>query len=276
MSGHSVLRALAGGTAGLLLLGAPSSASDEPAHKPDSFRLQATWKPMRDSKYRLFESTESLRAMQSPRVASAAAEWPNQSIEFALPPADQPLDQPFRVPVDGFMPFLRQLHPGAAPRVTHMIPAPGAYGVVLQRDATTLDLFYRVHAGFELVQDKAWIAVAQFEGRLILEPTAHAVRHFSLTLPPTTPNIDMNVRAEGIGITADIGSVPEMTLSTERSAPDVPPDRLESVRKVLRRSFYDFAAIEWTSLQEGLERAIAEDMPLHVVILFGALTDESC
>jgi hypothetical protein len=47
-------------------------------------------------------------------------------------------------------------------------------------------------------------------------------------------------------------------------------------RQRLARMFYGFAAIQWTPFETALAKAKAEKKPLHVVVLFGTLDDESC
>jgi hypothetical protein len=245
-----------------------------------SFELKARWEPIAASKYKLHETQSSLAALRAPKPAKPVGSWPFESVQPLLPAAVQagraPLDEVFRLRVDSFLPFLRQLHPGAQGTVKHMIDHPGAFGWVLERTDDTLDVLYRVHAGFELEAERAWAALAQFEGRLVVDRRNGAVEHFSLRLPETSPNVDVNVALSKDRIIADIGTIPALGLATEKAARPCDEARLEQGRAALRRAFYEFAAIEWHSLDDGLLRAAAEDKPLHVVVLFGALADESC
>jgi len=257
---------------GLLAGFAPSAGPDGGGE----FELRARWQPMAGSKYRLHEGEPALQAMRAPKVAEESRSWPAESVSKLLPPLDSRDDQPFAVRVHAVLPFLRQLHPGAQERVTHMITHPGAFGRVLKQDESTLDVLYRVHAGFELVKGRANLAPAQFEGRLVLDRATGAVRHFSLELPPTRPNVDLNVTMGAGTVIADIGSVPAMGLSTAGPPPAVEPEALARARLELQRAFYPFAEIEWLPLAQGLERSITEERPMHLVILFGALGDESC
>ncbi len=256
---------------------AQTPVSLEPAAEAatDCFVLRAEWQPMTQSKYRLHETEPALAALRAPAVAAEVRSWPNASLASILPADGQPLGVPFRVAVADFLPFLRQIHPGACERVQHMIQAPGAFGCVVERSDATLDVLYRVHAGFEIEANAAWMAPAQFEGRLVVDRRAGTVDHFSLRLPPTRPNVVVNV-AQDFGVIADIGSIPAMSDGTAAAPRAGDTDRLRHARAVLERAFYDFAAIDWLPLEEGLERANAEELPLHVVVLFGALTDESC
>ena len=51
---------------------------------------------------------------------------------------------------------------------------------------------------------------------------------------------------------------------------------VDEARKRVARGFYPFARIDWLTLEEGLAESRASDRPLHVILLFGSLEDESC
>jgi hypothetical protein len=60
-----------------------------------------------------------------------------------------------------------------------------------------------------------------------------------------------------------------------------PAPRSESIpeaeaRLLLARRFYAFAAVEWLPFEVAVKRARKEKKPLHAVLLFGSLDDESC
>jgi hypothetical protein len=80
------------------------------------------------------------------------------------------------------------------------------------------------------------------------------------------------------GTICDIGSIPRMEL-IGGTFPELPADarRLQgpSTRK-LERAFYPFAAIDWLDLAEARKQSLATGKPLHVVLMFGSLPDESC
>jgi hypothetical protein len=67
-----------------------------------------------------------------------------------------------------------------------------------------------------------------------------------------------------------------MRVTTDGEPPPVDAATLARARLALSRSLYAFARIDWVPFPESLARAAAEDKPLHVVVLFGALGDESC
>jgi hypothetical protein len=261
-------------------IGLACSSRPEPEAEPArssgaTFTTIAVWDPVLRSTYRLPETKAGLSPLHLPLVAELRREWSLADLELALPTDDVPVGHTFRVDPEVFLPFLRQLHPGAAAQVNRMIQDSGAFGCVIDRSDDRLDVLYRVHAGFEITPATAWIAPAQFEGRLVLDRRRPRVEHFSLALPPTRPNVVMNLRTDR-GVIADIGSIPRMEIATEGAPPAMPVDSREGARAVLARAFYDFARIEWLPLVEGVRRAFDEEKLLHLVVLFGALGDESC
>ena len=48
------------------------------------------------------------------------------------------------------------------------------------------------------------------------------------------------------------------------------------VRKRFESVLYKFTEIEWTPIEDTVERAKALNRPIHAVLLFGVLDDESC
>jgi len=48
------------------------------------------------------------------------------------------------------------------------------------------------------------------------------------------------------------------------------------VQQRLAERFYPFAAIDWLELPAALAASRATGKPMHVVLLFGSLLDESC
>ena len=164
--------------------------------------------------------------------------------------------------------------------------APGTYACLRALGPRLAEILIRAHAEFVLEEGITYTP-AQFEGRLVLDRVAGALRSFRLALPDRNPNVDVNVPVEVSGaageppkrmISADIGWVPCMSLEGgERSGGDWTssiPD--EEARKRLARRFYAFAAIEWRPFEEAVRRARERRRPLHVVAVFGALDDESC
>ena len=81
--------------------------------------------------------------------------------------------------------------------------------------------------------------------------------------------------------THDIGFVPRMELC---SLSEPQPKSIdwetaiteEEIRKKFENSLYKFTEIEWTPIENAVELAKALNRPIHAVLLFGVLDDESC
>ena len=50
----------------------------------------------------------------------------------------------------------------------------------------------------------------------------------------------------------------------------------EEAGKKFESALYKFTEIEWTSIEDAVELAKASNRPIHAVLLFGVLDDESC
>ncbi len=267
--------------AALALTGA-GGGSQEPAPAPERLVLRAVWEPLAGSHYGLYGS-ERLKTLLGAGPSEPERAHPHASFARLLPAPSTALGEPFALDPELFLPFLRQFHPGATARLHHGGTSEGAFGCVTARAGDgCLELLYRVHADLVLEPDAVFLTPAQFEGRMLWDGAR--AREFSLALPPRNSNADINARVDDdpAGFVADIGFIPRMELagrsSEESGAGDAWDERLaaDEARARLARAFYPFAAIAWSPLDAALQRARLERKPLHVVILFGTLDDESC
>jgi len=251
----------------------------------DAFlELEAAWDRCRESKYGLFEKHATLR---SPAPAEARRRHPAAHFAPFLPPGPVTLGAVWEVDREAVLVFLRQLHPGARTELHHGFgSAPGTYACLRAVSPRHVEILLRTHAEFEL-EGGIFYTPAQFEGRLVLDRRTGVPIFFRLSLPNRNTNVDVNVpievsQADGgppLGtMSADIGWVPRMELTGgeacaegwERSISD------EEARARLARAFYAFAAIAWLPFEQAVTRSRHLSKPLHVVVLFGALDDESC
>jgi len=95
-------------------------------------------------------------------------------------------------------------------------------------------------------------------------------------LPPRNSNVDINAYGG-----ADMVFVPRMELVGANA-----DDQCEIVwdtaiteaeaRRALELKFYKFAEIEWRPIEEAVKLAKESDRPLHAILVWGALDDESC
>jgi hypothetical protein len=250
----------------------------------ERLELQAFWEPCVESKYGLFEASEVLR-----NVVPAEERRAHGAEAFApfLPPESAEVGDAWEVDAEAVLIFLTQFHPGARVQLHHGFGAvPGTYAMLRAASDEYLEVLIRAHAEFEL-EGGVIFTPGQFEGRLIVERQTSRPVSLRLALPSRNTNVDVNVphtfrRAPDAPLqktmAADIGWVPRMELvGGER--PDVEWKQsvpIDEARKQLARSFYAFAAIDWLPFDEAVMTARELDQPLHVIVLFGTLDDESC
>lgn len=244
--------------------------------------LSAVWEPCRTSLYGLFESTPVLR---SPAPARERERHGAERFRAFLPPGPVALGEVWRVADEAVLAFLKQLHPGAVLR-GHFDggEVPGTYASLRAVSDEAFELLLRAHAVFQLEEGVIY-KPAQFEGRLFVARESGALLWFRLELPSRDTNVDVNVPADHVrdgrkvrSMSADIGWVPRMELASGEPpslawTQEVP---LEEARLALRRSFYTFAALDWLPFDEAVLRSRRTETPLHLVLLFGALDDDSC
>ncbi|HZN38143.1 MAG TPA: hypothetical protein VFD82_05025 [Planctomycetota bacterium] len=271
----------------LLTLGATLAAQESmpPLRlQPFELVLQAHWETLTDTTYH-FEKNFALVRELAP--AAKQATYGASHFEPLLPPDAVEVGALWRFDAAAALPFLRQLHAGARIEL-HAdrgagISAHGAWACLRSLTADYAEIALRVHAEFLIDGDGAdrassWFTPAQFRGRLALDRRNGRVVAFQLLVPPSRANVDLNMHTDD-GTICDIGSIPRLEL-TSGGFPELPPDakRLDERRadQVLERAFYPFADVEWFDLAAARKESRATKKPLHVVLLFGSLTDEAC
>jgi hypothetical protein len=150
-------------------------------------------------------------------------------------------------------------------------------------DQTSAEIVLRAHGEFLIAGDgtenrSSWFTPAQFRGRLSLDRKSGRVVAFELGVPRSRANVDINL-AEPPGTTADIGSVPRLELAGGAfPKPDESAAQISEheAARILERRFYPLAELEWLDLPAARAASVASGKPLHVVMLFGSLLDESC
>lgn len=272
--------------------GAPKDAGDRLRLDGDfTIELEAHWEPLTDTVYK-FERRYAL--YQNWKPAAKRASYSAADFRPFLPPpgSSVAIGDTWRLDAEDFLPFLRQFHPGATDELHHGlykgqstgVSAPGAWACLRSLGPRHAEVLMRVHAEFVLEGDgtpgeTSWLTPAQFEGRMVIDRRRGTVTAFRLALPDQSANVDLNVAAYG-GTSADIGRIPRMELVGGGALPDTTAGAdeisLDDTRRRLARKFYRFADIDWLTLEEGLAQSKATGRPLHVLLLFGSLTDESC
>ncbi len=275
----------------LTTLATQEAARFQPVLAPDAaLTLDAFWEPCRRSKYGLFEQTEVLK---TPAPAEQRHTYGAAELEPFLPPSAVALGDTWKVESEAVLAFLRQLHPGARARLHHGYgSAPGTFALLRAASDERIEILFRAHAEFELAGGVTYTP-AQFEGRLVLARASGRPLALTIALPERDTNVDVNVPAEYTledgtltsGFAADIGWVPRLELASGPLSPedDATSDAtaarsipLDDARLRLARRFYAFARLDWLAFDQAVSAARALGKPLHVVVLFGTLDDESC
>ena len=266
--------------------------------------VEAHWEPIADATYNLHQPTkEQFNRAKSKWPEPVDMEW-RQALElFTLKPACPLKDYntaDFQVFLpsssanvgdiwdldsEEILPFFHQFHPGAKTDLRVYWTRRGTYGSKGKKGAKAClralspeyaEIVFRIHALFILDGPDARYTPAQFAGRLVINRSEGSVIAFTLSLPSRNSNVDINAFGS-----ADIVFVPRMELialsdaSKHEIAWETAITAEEAFRK-LKSAFYKFAKIEWTPIEDTVKLAKSKNRPIHALVLFGALDDESC
>ena len=143
------------------------------------------------------------------------------------------------------------------------------------------DIVFRIHAEFKL-QD-GWFTPSQFTGHLVIDRIEEKVAFFEMYVPKSIINFDVNWKRDknaSYHVTST-GFCPKMELRAgaqdllERIEFTTSITQEEAERALILR-FYKSQQINWVPLAQVLEKAQAQQKPIHVISIDGPLTDESC
>jgi hypothetical protein len=173
----------------------------------------------------------------------------------------------------------------------------GTVGVVRAENDEYWDILIRAHVEFQLNDYPDlpfWFTPAQFAGRLIMSKDSSHIVLFEMEVPTNrTLNIDMEwiSSPNGDRNEVDIGFVPLMKLSSmgpsrkEGTTTPLPPEAepkwtkviaMQSARNLLERFMYPFKAVKYHDFKEAFDLASEQQKPVHHILLWGALDDQSC
>ena len=255
-----------------------------------SVRVQAHWEPISDSTFNLHnESPQHVELFDmSPRqpIKSYGAD----TFKVFLPLSSAAVGDIWELDSNGIIPFLRQFHLGATTSLQH--GEEGAFACLRALSSDYAEIVFRIHAEFTLSSDayeewrransleddegKSRFIPSQFAGRLVINLQKGTFRAFSLHLPTRNSNVDINAFNY-----ADMVFVPRMELL----ATDVDDQggiawdnaiTVVEAHKRLELKFYKFAEIDWLPIDVAVAQAEATHRPIHAIIVWGALDDESC
>ena len=263
-----------------------SNALNSSAH----VQVQAYWEPIADSMFNMHnESPEHFELFDlSPSHPIKA--YKTEAFKTFLPTSDVKVGDVWRLNSDSVLPFLQQFHPGATMALEQ--GEEGALACLRAISSDYAEITFRIHADFKLESraHRKWqsaksserndmhprLIPAQFAGSVFINVKKSTVRAFSLALPARNSNMDIGAFG---GI--DMVFVPRMELiATDiTDTADITWNRSiteASAHKTLELKFYKFAEIDWRPVNETVELAKSIDHPIHAILVWGALDDESC
>ncbi len=260
------------------------------AHIP----VQAHWDPIENTSNNLHRSTEErfnrAKAQWQEPVDMTWEQWlkvfnpgpthplkdySTSDFQVFLPPSTVNVGDVWDLDLERILPFLRQFHPGATMDVGY--DGNGAKACLRALSSDYADIVFRIHARFTLnASIEAYLRPAQFAGHLLINRNSGTICQWTLSLPNRNSNVDI-----GAFRTNDIGFVPRMEL---RSLSETQPElmaweaaiTMEEADKKFQNALYKFAEIEWIPIEDAVDLAKASNRPIHAVLLFGVLDDESC
>ena len=255
-----------------------------------SVRVEAHWEPIADSSFNLHNEYPEHAGLFDLSPIYHAKEYEADAFKVFLPSRPMSVSDLWELDSEGVVQFLRQFHPGATTKLHH--GTEGAYACLRALSSKYAEITFRIHADFALSsiaygnwrrdnslkedEGKARFIPSQFAGRLVVNLKEKTVRAFSLALPPRNSNVDINAYGG-----ADMVFVPRMELVGANA-----DDQCEIVwdtaitedeaRRALELKFYKFAEIEWRPVEEAVKLAVETGRPIHAILVWGALDDESC
>ena len=211
----------------------------------------------------------------NPGPAQPLRDYKTSDFQVFLPPSTANVGDVWDLDPERVLPFLHQFHPNATMDVGY--GGNGAKACLRALSPKYADIVFRIHARFILnASIGAYFRPAQFAGHLVINRNTGTIRQWTLSLPSRNSNVDM-----GAFGTHDIGFVPRMEL---RNLSETQPESIdwetaiteEEADRKFQEALYKFAGIAWTPIEDAVDLAKASNRPIHAVLLFGVLDDESC
>lgn len=258
--------------------------------RSEHVKVSAHWEPIADATFNLHKKSPRHIELFNLSPNHPIKEYRVDAFEAFLPPWAVGIGAVWELDLKGVLSFLRQFHLGATTALRQ--GAEGAFACLRAHSSEYADITFRVHADFVLespshqkwqeenVVDgyvpRAIFIPAQFEGHILIHLKKGTICEFSLALPPRNSNVDINAFGQ-----ADMVFVPRMELTATDTAEmdEIIWDTAitqAAARKALELKFYRFAEINWQPVKEAVELAKLNNHPIHVVLVWGALDDESC
>ena len=257
---------------------------------PTEIPVQAHWAPIADSTFDLHKASPIHVELFSFSPNHPVKEYGVDAFNAFLPSSAVEVGDVWELNSDRVVSFLHQFHSSATTTLHN--GEEGAYACLRSTSSDYVEIIFRIHAELILSSDAyearriansldddegiSRYILSQFAGRLVLNLKRRSARAFSLYLPPRNSNVDIGAFDE-----VDMVFVPRMELLTEDKGDqgEIAWDHsitAEEARKLLELKFYRFAEIDWLPIDRAVAQAKVMNRPIHAVLVWGALDDESC
>ena len=253
-----------------------------------SLQVYAYWEPIADSTFRMHKMFPEHIELFNLSPIQPIKEYQMDAFNVFLSPAAVGVGDVWELDEQNVVSFLRQFHLGATADLGY--GEEGAFACLRACSSDYAEIVFRFHAEFALNsaayqewqaenserESEARFIPSQFTGKVVVNLKSGTVRAFSLALPVRNTNVDLNAYGG-----ADMVFVPRMELlaADETDQDEIAWDTavtLEEARRVLELKFYQFAKIDWLPVEEAVAQSKATNRPIHAILVWGCLDDESC
>ena len=253
-----------------------------------SLQVHAHWDPIVDSTFRMHKAFPEHVELFDLTPNQLVKEYRTDAFSAFLPPSTVGVGDVWELDANSVVSFLHQFHPGATADLGY--GEEGAFACLRACSSDYAEIAFRIHAEFTLKsaayqewqeenderESEARFIPSQFAGKILVNLKSGTVRAFSLALPARNTNVDLNAYGG-----ADMVYVPRMELlATDETDPnEIAWDAAittEEAHRMLALKFYKFAEIDWLSIDEVVVQAKATHRPIHAILVWGCLDDESC
>ena len=253
-----------------------------------SLQVHAHWDPIADSTFRMHKAFPEHVELFDLAPNQPVKEYRADAFSAFLPPSTVGVGDVWELDANSVVSFLHQFHPGATADLGY--GEEGAFACLRACSSDYAEIAFRIHAEFTLKsaayqewqeenderESKARFIPSQFAGKILVNLKSGTVRAFSLALPARNSNVDLNAYGG-----ADMVYVPRMELlaTDETDQDEIAWDAAITTgeaRRMLGLKFYKFAEIDWLPIDEAVVQAKATHRPIHAILVWGCLDDESC
>ena len=251
-------------------------------------QVQADWEPIADSTFGMHKMFPEHSELFDLSPKQPIKEYQTDAFNVFLPPSTVTVGDIWKLDANRVVQFLHQFHPGATADLGY--GEEGAFACLRACSSDYAEIAFRLHAEFTLKsaayqewqaenderESEARFIPSQFAGKVLVNLKSGTVRAFSLGLPVRNTNVDLNAYGG-----ADMVFVPRMELlaTDETDQNEIAWDATlttEEAFRALELKFYKFAEIDWLSVDEAVAQAKATNRPIHAILVWGCLEDESC